>query len=121
MGKLAILIFSTPYTFQNTHTAIKLIQAVLKKGHEVLGVYFYMDGVINTLKTPNISAEGGKTIEELLKELAAKGCKIKICPVCASYRGVDNEELHIEEAEFDGLGALEEFVAECDKFICLGL
>jgi len=117
MGVLAILLTTGPYTSQNTDTVIAISKAAIKKGHKVLGIYLFMDGVLNTNKNIDSLSEEERNIAKLLEELTAMGIKIFSCPVCCSFRGIKDEKLLIEGATFDGLGGLSELVLDSDKFL----
>jgi len=117
MGKIAFLLMTSPYTFQNSDTVIKLATAALKAGHEVSGVYLYTDGVYNSVNTIKPADERDRNIAQLFKELIDKGIPVLSCPICAQYRGVQAEETLIEGAKFDGLGALSEFVEDSDRIL----
>ncbi len=117
MGKLAILLTTGPYTSQNTDTVIEIPKAAVKKGHEVMGIYLYVDGGLNAIKNIDSLSEEERNIARLLEELAAVDIEIISCPVCASFRGIKDENLLIDGAKFDGLGALSELVLDCDRFL----
>jgi len=117
MGTLSILLTTGPYTSQNTDTVIEVTKAAVKRGHEVMGIYLFMDGVLNTNKDIDSLSDEERNIARLLEELTAMGVRIFSCPVCCSYRGIKDEKLLIEGATFDGLGGLSELVLDSDRFI----
>jgi sulfur relay protein TusD/DsrE len=117
MGTLSILLTTGPYTSQNTDTVIEIAKAAIKKGHKVLGIYLFMDGVLNTNKNIDSLSDEERNIARLLEELTATGIKFFSCPVCCSYRGIKDENLLIEGSTFDGLGGLSELVLDSDRFL----
>jgi len=117
MGKIAFLVMTSPYSFQNSDTVLKLAHATLKAGHEVIGIYLYTDGVYINVNTIKPSDDRDRNIASLFKELVDKGVTIVSCPICAEYRGTANEDLLIEGTGFDGVGALSEFVQEADRVL----
>jgi tRNA 2-thiouridine synthesizing protein D len=117
MGKLAILLTTGPYTSQNTDSVINIAKAALKKGHEVMGIYLFVDGVLNANKDIDSLSAEERNIARLLEELTAAGIPIFSCPVCANFRGIKDEDRLIEGAKFDGLGALSELVLDSDRFL----
>lgn len=117
MGKIAFLLMTSPYTFQNSDTVIKLAKAAVKAGHEVTGIYLYTDGVYNAVNTIKPSDERDRNIADLFKELTDEGITVASCPICAEYRGTHDENMLIEGAGFDGLGALSEFVEDSDRIL----
>ena len=92
MGKIAFLLMTSPYTKQNADSVIKLTQAALDEGHKITGIYLYVDGVYAANKKIDPKSEDERNISLLFKELADKGVPIRICPVCANYRGMPEEE-----------------------------
>lgn len=120
MGKLAIYITSGPYSLQNSDTVYLLAKAALDKGHEVIGIYEQVDGVYNLNKNITPLGEKDRNIAKQLEELAKLGVKIMGCPVCASYRGVQSQDLLVEGATYEGLGAVADLVLECDRFVSIG-
>ncbi len=120
MGRLAIYVTSGPYSLQNSDTAYQLAKAALARGHEVIGIYEQVDGVFNLNKNITPLEETDRNIAKQLEELAKLGVKIMGCPVCANYRGVQSEDLLVEGATFEGLGAVADLVLECDRFVSLG-
>jgi tRNA 2-thiouridine synthesizing protein D len=117
MGKIAFLLMTSPYTFQNSDTVIKLAQAAIKAGHEITGIYLYTDGVYNNINTIKPSDDRDRDIPELFKELVDQGIPVVSCPICAEYRGTQNKEMLVEGTSFDGLGALSEYVEDSDRIL----
>ena len=117
MGKLAILLLTPPYTDQNSETVINLARAAIKKGHEIIGIYANADGVYNANKNINPTEKRARNVAELFQELGELGIKMTCCPICATFRGVKNDDQLIDNATFEGLGALSELVLECDALI----
>jgi len=119
LGKIGFLLTLGPYTYQNADTIINMVKASLDEGHEVVGVYLYVDGVYNVSNKIDPKSEEERNIAKLFEELAAKGVPVKVCPVCATYRGIEDESNLIEGAEFDGLGGLAEIFEAADKIVAL--
>ena len=117
MGKIAFLLMTSPYTFQNSDTVIKLAKAAVKAGHEVTGIYLYTDGAYNVVNTIKPSDERDRNIADLFKELTEEGVTVVSCPICAEYRGIYDENLLVDGTSFDGLGALSEFVEHSDRIL----
>jgi tRNA 2-thiouridine synthesizing protein D len=119
MGSIAFLVLSGPYTFQGTHTLIQLANAALDKGHDIAGIFFFVDGVVNMNK--NIKVEQGMIdIPAELKELHDKGVKISACSACAEYRGIREHDI-IDGAELAGLATFSEYYEAADKVVVLGM
>ncbi|NHK31877.1 MAG: sulfur reduction protein DsrE [Asgard group archaeon] len=117
MGKIAFLLMTSPYSFQNSDTVIKLAHAAIKAGHEVTGIYLYTDGVYNNVNSIKPSDDRDRNIADLFKGLVDKGVTVVSCPICAEYRGTYNKDMLVEGTNFDGLGALSEFVEDSDRIL----
>ncbi len=117
MGRIAFLVMTSPYTFQNSDTVIHLAKAAIKAGHEVTGIYLYTDGVFNVVKDIKPSDDRDRNISELFKELVEAGIPVVACPICAEYRGTMGQDKIIEGSSFDGLGALSEYVEDSDRIL----
>ena len=46
--KFTIVLYAAPYSSQASLSALRLAQAVLTQGHEIVRLFFYYDGVHNT-------------------------------------------------------------------------
>ena len=118
MVKFAFLLTLGPYTTQDADTVLNMAKAVLTEGHEIAGIYLYVDGVYNASNKIDPKSEEERNIAKMFEELAAKGIPIKVCPVCGNYRGIAEESLLVKGAEFDGLGGMAEIFEEADRIIC---
>ena len=118
MVKFAFLLTLAPYTTQDADTVINMAKAVLEEGHEISGIYLYVDGVYNAFNKIDPKSEEERNIAKMFEELAAQGVPIKVCPVCGNYRGINEESMLITGAEFDGLGGMAEIFEDADKVIC---
>ena len=119
MGSIAFCVLSGPFTFQGIHTLIQLANAALVKGHQITGIFFFVDGVYNVNKSIKVEA-GSLDIPAGLKQLADKGVKMAVCSACAEYRGVREVDL-IPGAELSGLATFSEFVEGAEKVVVFGM
>ncbi len=69
--EIVMFLTTTPYSFENTHTIIKLADAALKKGHRVRLVASG-DGVFTIVKGQVPQSE------EALEDLVSRGLKVDI-------------------------------------------
>ncbi|MEX2681894.1 MAG: DsrE/DsrF/TusD sulfur relay family protein [Candidatus Sigynarchaeota archaeon] len=118
-GKIAFCILSGPYTFQATNTLVGLANAALAKGHEITGIFFFVDGVYNVNKRIKVEA-GSLDLPAELKQLADKGVKMAACSACAEYRGISEGDL-VPGAELAGLATFGEYFEAADKVVVLGM
>lgn len=113
---LTILLTTTPYTFQNTHTALRLIDAALGKGYQV-NLFASGDGVHNF--TVGQKAKGVPNAQEGFQTLIAKGLHVELCGTCLHFRGIKREAL-LDGAEPSAMNKLFALVKQSDAFITLG-
>jgi len=92
--KFGIQINEGPYQHQASDSAYQFIKAALDKGHEIMRVFFYHDGVNNgtRLTTP---PQDDRNIVNRWSELAAKhNLDLVVCVAAAQRRGlVDEDEM----------------------------
>ncbi len=116
--KFGILVQEGPYNHQASDSAYHFIQAALAKGHEITGVFFYNDGVINSTKLIDVPQDE-QNLSKRWSELGAKGVQLIVCVAAAKRRGISQDVL-IENARIDGLGQLSELCIESDRMITFG-
>ncbi len=116
--KFGILVQEGPYNHEASDSAYNFILAALAKGHEISGVFFYNDGVINATKLMDIPADD-RHISKRWSALGAKGVQLIVCVAAAKRRGI-NSDILIENARIDGLGQLSELCIESDRLITFG-
>ncbi|MDG7011811.1 MAG: DsrE family protein [Nitrososphaerota archaeon] len=110
---LGILLFTTPYSSENTSTAIKLAGAALRKGHSVT-VFAYGDSVHNFTKGQK--ATGITNAESEFRSLIGEGLKVHLCGTCLAFRGIGNESI-MEGAEPSSMRNLCELIDDADRFV----
>jgi len=128
--KFGILVNEGPYTHQASDTALKFTEAVLQKGHDIVRVFFYHDGVNNgtRLTTP---PQDDRNIVVRWSELAAKhDLDLVVCVAAAQRRGiVDTDEAKRNGKDADniapgfrisGLGQLIEAGILADRLMIFG-
>ena len=113
---LGFMLNTGPYSFEYTDLVVNLAREAVKKGHTVK-IYLYIDGAYNPLKSIKPPLPEERNIASLIEELCKMGVDVKVCPVCAEYRGVKDESNLVGCASYEGLGYLGELTADCDKLI----
>lgn len=128
--KFGIVVNEGPYTHQASDTAYQFAKAALEKGHEVVRVFFYHDGVNNgtRLTTP---PQDDRHIVNRWSELAEKyRLDLVVCVAAAQRRGIvdrDEAKRHGKDADnlapafrISGLGQLIEAGIMADRLIAFG-
>jgi tRNA 2-thiouridine synthesizing protein D len=112
---LTISLFTPPYVFENTYTAVKIAEAALKKGYRV-NLFASADGVHNF--TLDQKARGIPNAQQEFKGLIERGLKVELCGSCLRFRGIKKDDL-IENAVPSSMGKLCDLIKESDVFLCL--
>lgn len=128
--KFGILVTEGPYQHQASDSALQFCRAALEKGHEIMRVFFYNDGVNNATRytTP---PQDDRHIVNSWAELAEKhGIDLVVCVAAAQRRGiVDEGEAKRNGKDGDniaagfrisGLGQLVEAGIQCDRVVTFG-
>ncbi len=128
--KFGIVVNEGPYTHEAADTAYQFSKAALEKGHEVLRVFFYHDGVNNgtRLTTP---PQDDRHITNRWSELAEQhGLDLDVCIAAAQRRGiVDPDEAKRQGKDanniasgfrISGLGQLIEVGIQADRLMVFG-
>lgn len=128
--KIGILVNEGPYQHQASDSAYHFTRAALARGHDVVRVFFYHDGVNNgtRLTTP---PQDDRHIQKRWSELAEHhGLDLVVCVAAAQRRGiVDADEARRSGKDVDniapgfrisGLGQLVEAAIDCDRMVTFG-
>jgi len=128
--KFGIVVNSGPYQHQASDSAYHFTAAALAKGHDVLRVFFYHDGVHNgtRLATP---PQDERNVTARWSALAAEyGLDLVLCVAAAQRRGLVDEverRRHGKDADniapgfrISGLGQLIETAILADRFVVFG-
>lgn len=117
--KLGILIEEGPYNHEASDSAYNFTVAALAKGHEITGVFFYNDGVINStgiMDPPQDDRHIAKRWTELSKK---HNLDLIVCIAAAKRRGISDKVL-AEGFRISGLGQLIEMAISGDKLVTFG-
>jgi tRNA 2-thiouridine synthesizing protein D len=115
--KIGVMILEGPYQHQAVDSAYYFVKAAVQRGHEIVGIFLFTDGVNNVNKF--ISPPGERNISQRLAELGKSGINIIACTACAKFRGM-KPDLAVEGVRLSGLGSLAEFLRSSDRFITFG-
>jgi len=128
--KFGLLVTEGPYQHQASDTALQFCRAALEKGHEIMRVFFYNDGVNNGTRytTP---PQDDRNVVNSWSELAKEhNIDLVICVAAAQRRGiVDEGEAQrngkdgnniADGFRISGLGQLVEAGIQCDRLVTFG-
>ena len=119
MSKYVFFISTEPYKYQAVDTLIKIGEAALRKGHEIMGIFFFGTGVYN-LKKDISCGTSIRNIPEKVEQFCLEN-KIPVagCSTWVSITGLKEQEF-IEGASEEGLGDFSNWALEADKLIVFG-
>ena len=116
MKTLTLFLTTTPYAYENTHTALQLARAALDKGYAV-NLFASADGVHNFTADQN-----PKGIPDAGKEFAAlieRGLRVELCGTCLNFRGIGADDV-MPGSEPSSMKRLFGLMQSSDVFITLG-
>lgn len=128
--KFGIVVNEGPYTHQASDSAYQFTKAALEKGHEVVRVFFYHDGVNNATRL-TIPPQDERNVQKNWSELAAAhSLDMVVCIAAAQRRGIlDADEAKRQGKDADniapgfrisGLGQLIEAGIIADRLVTFG-
>ncbi len=116
MRTLTVFLNTSPYGFENTHTAVRLIRAALAKGYTA-NLFASADGVYNF--TRGHQAKGVPNAEQEFAALMEQGLHVELCGSCLTIRGIGKDET-LPGAEPSSMKRLFGLMKTSDVFITLG-
>ncbi len=119
MVVFTFVVCAEPYKFEAIDTMLNLGEAILKKGHQILGIFFYGSGVYNVKREINISSNMRNLPERLESFIKKNSLNLSACSTWVNFTGLKSDDF-IEEARQVGLGGLSEWMAESDRVIVFG-
>ena len=119
MTTYTFFISTEPYKFEASDSLIQIAEGLIKKGHNIKGLFFYGSGVYNLKK--DISS--GTSIRNIPKKIE-DFCRLNAIPMAGcstwvSLTGLKEEEF-IDGAVEEGLGDFSNWSVESDKIIVFG-
>lgn len=119
MVVFTFVVCAEPYKFEAIDTMLNLGEAILKKGHQILGIFFYGSGVYNVKREINISSSMRNLPERLENFVKKNSLNLSACSTWVNFTGLKSDDF-IEGANQVGLGGLSEWMAESDRVIVFG-
>lgn len=113
MGKLLIILFSSPMQFQNTDTVFNFAEVAVKLGHEVT-IFCDLDGVYN-LKASQILPDEGTPVAKMA-QLIEEGVQVLACMESARLRGIAKKGF-IHGVKESSLARVVELMEESDRIV----
>lgn len=117
--KFGILINEGPYQHQSSDSAYLFCKAALAKGHEVMRVFFYNDGVNNATRLTEPPQDDRNIVNRWSKLAEEHGVDLVVCVAAALRRGIRDENL-ATGFRISGLGQLVEIGIQADRLVTFG-
>lgn len=117
--KFALMVSEGPYTHQATDTAYQFAAAALAKGHEVMRVFFYHDGVLNATKLTEPPQDDRHIVNRWSELKARHNVDLVVCVAAALRRGI-KEEVLAPGFRISGLGQLVDAGIKADRTVTFG-
>lgn len=121
MKKLAVVVTTPPYS-NLTRTALAYIEAAIANGLDVIGVFFYQDGVINANQGVAVPNDEFGAIDGWRALNAKHQIPLHLCVSSGEKRGLSDEMpgYNIEPCfTVSGLGELVELSSNADRVVQL--
>jgi tRNA 2-thiouridine synthesizing protein D len=119
MVTFTLVVCADPYKFEAIDTMLNLGEAILKKGHQIIGIFFYGNGVYNINRDINVGSairNLPKRLEDFMKKY---NLSINACSTWINFTGLNREKL-IPGVCQEGLGGLAEWIAMSDRVLIFG-
>lgn len=119
MLKFIFIVCTEPYKYEAMDTILNLGEAIINKGHQIVGIFFYGSGVYNL--------KGNRKLSDSIRNLTKKiqffsenyNVKIAACSTWTSITGLKESDF-IKNTCIEGLGGLSELITESDRVIFFG-
>ncbi len=119
MVNFSFVVCAEPYKYEAIDTLINLGEAIIKKGHHILGIFLYGSGVYN-IKGDVLTDNSTRNLPDRLEKFCKKhDAKLAACSTWISFSGIKSSEF-IEGACQEGLGGLSDLIARSDRVIFFG-
>lgn len=118
MNKLAVMITSPPYSNLSV-TALDYIESALQSGVELVGVFFYQDGVLHANADVQIANDEFQAINQWQRLQQTYNLPLHLCITAAEKRGISDEKSSNIHSLFtiSGLGELVSLTTTADRLV----
>ncbi|HJM83475.1 MAG TPA: sulfurtransferase complex subunit TusD [Nitrospinota bacterium] len=117
--KFAIQVLEGPYTHQASDSAYSFVKAALDKGHEIVRIFFYHDGVINVTDKADPPQDDRNIYNQWAELGKEKKIDIVACIAASKRRGIVDSNI-VEGTRISGLGQLTDMAIEADRLVTFG-
>jgi len=119
MVSFTFIVCAEPYKYEAIDTVINLGEAIVNKGHDILGIFLYGSGVYN-IKSKEMTGDSVRDLSKRLSNLCKKNeVKLTACSTWIRFTGIQRTEF-IEGASQEGLGTLSDLISRSDRVLFFG-
>ena len=119
MVSFTFVVCAEPYKYEAIDTVFNIGDAIIRKGHQIIGIFFYGSGVYN-IKKKIIKDTSIRNLSKRLEDFCRNNnAEFAVCSTWTSFTGIKSEEF-IEGAHQEGLGGLSLMISKSDKVIFFG-
>ncbi len=122
MADITVVLGESPYGKERPYTTLRFVLAALVAGHKV-NLFILEEAVFlakkgqKPMELPSLlEHEAMPNCEQMLRAAIKQGAIVKVCGVCASERGLVQEEL-VEGAEISTIHTLVDWVVSSAKVV----
>ncbi|MEW6982955.1 sulfurtransferase complex subunit TusD [Colwelliaceae bacterium 6471] len=124
MQKLAVVVTTPPYS-NLTATAIEFVEAVVSQNIQIIGIFFYQQGVLNASKVLSVPSDEFQAITRWAEISQQHQIPLHLCITAAEKHGLSDE---LETSNLSnisdnfivsGLGELVEHTNAADRVVQL--
>ena len=128
--KISLLVLGSPLAGAGADSAWRYADAAARKGHELISVFFYQDGVYNGNEYCAPAQDEVPRVERWAELAQSSNAELILCVASAARRGILDEA---EARRFSknagnmhpaftlaGLGQLVDAAAHCDRLLTFG-
>lgn len=125
MKNTLALVVTTPPNSNLTATAINIVKAALANNIELVGVFFYQDGVLNCAKNLSLPNDEFQTLNQWQRLNSQFNVPLYLCITAAEKRGLTDELSNQTQGNIDqaftvsGLGELVELTSKAARVVQL--
>ena len=118
MNKLAVVITTPPFSNLSV-TALDYIETALKAEVELVGVFFYQDGVMHANTNVQIASDEFQVLSHWQRLHQGYKLPLHLCITAAEKRGISDEHAQNIHSIFtvSGLGELVELSSMADRMV----
>ena len=125
--KFSVVVCGAPYGTQGASTAYQFCVSALQLGHEIVGVFFYQEGVLNASQLSSPASDEINLPNRWATLAIEHEFPLEVCVSTALRRGIIDQQEAAQLAldhfnvkppfVLSGLGQLAELSAGCDRLV----